>query len=130
MGASGVAAAASSWDAAMYTILVADDDPTLLAVVARILGEPGYTVLTAEDGFEAVRLLADRHVDLLIADIRMPGLDGTQLGRQAKVMRPYLHIIFISGRVPASVPEFGTFLEKPIRARELLAAVQHELGAR
>ena len=114
----------------MYTILVADDDPGLLAVVARILSEPGYTVLTASDGFEAVRLLADRHVDLLIADIRMPGLDGPQLGRQAKVMRPHLHIIFISGRPAANAPEFGTFLEKPIRARDLLAVVQHELSAR
>lgn len=117
------------WDAGMRTILVADDDLTLLDVVARTLADPDFTVLTARDGFEAVRILADRHVDLMIADINMPGLDGLQLGLQAKVMRPNLHIIFISGTAPArALPSFGTLLEKPIRPRELLAAVRRQLA--
>ncbi|HUC67525.1 MAG TPA: response regulator [Stellaceae bacterium] len=130
MGASGVAAAASSWYAAMYTILVADDDPSLLTIVAQILAEPGHIVLTASDGFEAVRILADRHVDLMIADVRMPGLDGLQLGRQAKLMRRNLHIIFISGRPLGgeAIPGFGTLLEKPIRAAALLEAVRTEMS--
>ena len=132
MGASGVAVAASSWYAAMYTILVADDDPSLLTVVAQILAEPGHIVLTASDGFVAVRILGDRHVDLMIADVRMPGLDGLQLGRQAKLMRPNLHIIFISGRPfgDQAIPEFGTLLEKPIRAAVLLAAVRTAITGR
>jgi CheY-like chemotaxis protein len=77
----------------VYTVLVADDDPSVLEVVAKILREPGYAVLTAHDGYEAIRILADWHIDLMLADIRMPGLDGMQLALQAKVMRPYLHII-------------------------------------
>ncbi len=115
----------------MYTILVADDDRQLLDVVAQILAEPGYTVLTAADGFEAVRILADRHVDLMIADVNMPGLDGLQLGLQAKVMRPGLHIIFISGKRPdAAVPNFGRVISKPIRAAALLELVRQEMAGR
>jgi CheY-like chemotaxis protein len=116
----------------MRTILVADDDPILLDVVARTLADPDFTVLTALDGFEAVRILADRHVDLMIADINMPGLDGLQLGLQAKVMRPNLHIIFISGTRPgrAVLPSFGMLIEKPIRPRALLDAVRRQLAIR
>ncbi len=116
----------------MYTILVADDDPSLLTIVAQILAEPGHIVLTASDGFEAVRILGDRHVDLMIADVRMPGLDGLQLGRQARLMRPNLHIIFISGRPLGgeAILEFATLLEKPIRAAALLEAVRTEMTAR
>ncbi len=115
----------------MYTILVADDDQQLLEVTAQILAEPGYTVLTASDGFEAVRMLADRHVDLLIADINMPGLDGRQLGLQAKVMRPGLHIVFISGKRPdGAVPNFGRVIAKPIRAAALLELVRQEMAVR
>jgi CheY-like chemotaxis protein len=116
----------------MYTILVADDDPSLLAVMAQILAEPGHIVLTASDGFEAVRILGDRHVDLMITDVRMPGLDGLQLGRQAKLMRPNLHIVFISGRPlgDEAMPEFGILLEKPIRAASLLEVVRTEMTGR
>ncbi|HWG79112.1 MAG TPA: response regulator [Stellaceae bacterium] len=114
----------------MYTILIADDDPLLLDMMAKVLAEPGYSVLTASDGFEAVRLLADRHIDLMIADINMPGLDGLQLGLQAKVMRPNLHILFMSGRRPSGgvLPNFGKLIEKPIRAASLIQAVRGELG--
>jgi CheY-like chemotaxis protein len=48
------------------------------------------------DGYEAVRILAGRWVDLLIADIKMPGLDGFELARQAKLMRPNLYVIYLS----------------------------------
>jgi CheY-like chemotaxis protein len=113
----------------LYTVLVADDDPLLLEVVARILAEPGYTVLTASDGFEVIRILADRHVDLLIADVRMPGLDGLQLGQQAKVMRPNLHIIYITGFGPATAPEGSTVVEKPVRAAELIRTIQEKISA-
>ena len=116
----------------MYTILVADDDRQLLAIVAEILSEPGYTVLTAADGFEAVRILADRHVDLMIADVNMPGLDGLELGLQAKVMRPGLHIVFISGTraEDGHQPNFGRVVSKPIRAATLLELVRQEMAGR
>jgi CheY-like chemotaxis protein len=81
----------------VYTVLVCNDDAEMLEVVSAILREPGYTVVTARDGYDAIGILADRHIDLLLTDVRMPGLDGMQLAKQAKVMRPNLRIVYISG---------------------------------
>ena len=112
----------------MYTVLVVDDDPNVLEVLAGILREPGYTVLTARDGYEAIGLLADRHVDLMITDMRMPGLDGAELGVQAKVMRPYIHIIYITGYAEfAGKVGNGRLIEKPIRSADLIQVVKQEM---
>jgi len=110
----------------LHTILLVDDDPELRDAVGAILAVPGYTVLTAPDGYEAVRVLAERWVDLLIADIKLPGLSGFDLARQAKVMRPHLHVIYLSGqvwRLDRTGPIYGGLLLKPVRAVDLLDMV-------
>jgi DNA-binding response OmpR family regulator len=113
------------------TILLVDDDLDLREVVAAILSEPGYTVLTASDGYEALRVLVDRVVDLMITDVQMPGISGFELARQAKLMRPRLHVIYLSGRAsrPDGMgPTYGALVRKPVRAGELLAIVGREIG--
>jgi CheY-like chemotaxis protein len=113
----------------VHTILVVDDDPQVLAVVPAILRQPGYTVLSASDGYEAIRILADRHIDLLVTDVRMPGLSGAELATQAKLMRPTLHVIFITGFADAAGKVRGRVLEKPIRAADLIQTVKKEMTA-
>jgi two-component system response regulator AtoC len=113
-----------------YTVLVVDDDPLVLDVVAKILAAPGCTVVTARDGDEAVRALANRTVDLMITDLKMPGLDGVQLGIQAKLMYPYLHIIYITGFADiAKRARYGRVLQKPIRLADLIQTVKSEMLA-
>jgi DNA-binding response OmpR family regulator len=112
------------------TILLVDDDLDLREVVAAILAAPGYTVLAASDGYEALRILVDRDVDLLITDVQMPGISGFELARQAKLMRPRLHVIYISGRTskPDRLgPIYGVLVRKPVRGRELLTIVEREM---
>jgi CheY-like chemotaxis protein len=60
------------------TILIADDDPTLRAIGVELLAGEGYRVLEAEDGEEALRLIASEPVDLLILDMLMPNKDGLE----------------------------------------------------
>jgi CheY-like chemotaxis protein len=115
---------------ALYTVLVVDDDPLVLDVIAKVLAEPGYVVVTARDGYEAIRTLADRQIDLMITDIMMPGLDGVQLGIQAKLMRPRLHIIYVTGFAEAAKKaQYGKVVEKPVRAAELIKIVRNEMSA-
>jgi CheY-like chemotaxis protein len=119
--------------ARMYTILVVDDEPDFLDLVAKILAEPGYTVVTAKAGYEALRILAERPIDLLIADIRMPGINGFQLAAQAKLMRPSVHVIYLTGfyseAEETTWPRFGALLEKPVRPATLLRAIDREMTA-
>jgi two-component system, cell cycle response regulator CpdR len=113
-----------------YSILVVDDDPLVLDVVAKILAAPGCTVLTARDGSEALQKLGERSVELMITDLIMPGLDGVQLGIQAKLMHPYLHIIYITGFADiAKRARYGRVLHKPIRLAELIQTVKSEMMA-
>ncbi len=67
----------------LHTILLTDDEPDLREVVAETLVEAGYAVLTAADGYDAVRVLSENWVNLLITDVTMPGIDGFELARQA-----------------------------------------------
>lgn len=117
----------------LKTILYVDDDPDLRDVIATILAEGGYSVITASDGYEAVRLLADQSVDLLITDVRMPGISGFDLARQAKLMRPNLHVIYISGYnadvARGAGPIYGVVLQKPIRTSDLIQEVGQQLSS-
>jgi DNA-binding response OmpR family regulator len=115
----------------LRTILLVDDDLELRDVVVAILAAPGYTVLTASDGYEALRILVDRSVDLMITDVKMPGISGFELARQAKLMRPNLHVIYISGQASGpdrKGPTYGVLIHKPVRARELLEIIEREMG--
>jgi YesN/AraC family two-component response regulator len=70
----------------------------------------------------------------MITDVRMPGLNGFELAQQAKLLRPNLHIIYMSGyyneKKEGFVPRYGAFLQKPVRADALLATIEQELIAR
>jgi CheY-like chemotaxis protein len=115
----------------LRTILLVDDDLELRDVVVAILAEPGYTVLTAADGYEALRVLVERSVDLMITDVKMPGISGFELARQAKLMRPNLHVIYVSGQASGpdrKGPTYGVLMHKPVRAGELLEVIEREIG--
>src|SRR5258708_25721204 len=109
-------------------ILFVDDDPELRAVVAAAVAQPGYSILTAADGYEAIRILADHRVSLLITEVKMPGINGFDLARQAKVMRPDIQIVYLSGYpVDSGRRVYGGFLQKPLRMGDLLAEVSGRL---
>jgi DNA-binding NtrC family response regulator len=112
-------------------VLVVDDDRTVRNLIARILDEAGYEVETAGDGrsaLEAMSVDAGRF-DLVITDVRMPAMDGWELGRQLQGMRPGLPVLYISGYdVARSAPSPLTFLRKPFEVIDLLDRVQRLVG--
>jgi CheY-like chemotaxis protein len=114
------------------TILLVDDDPDLRDVLVALLAEPGYVVVTAMDGYEALRILVERPIDILITDVKMPGITGFELARQARLIRPNLPIMYMSGSVGAISetrgPTYGRILRKPFRAIDLLVEITRALG--
>ena len=116
------------------TILVADDDPHIQEVLEVRLASAGYDVILASDGQEALDILATRPVDLVISDIRMPGLDGLELQARLEKSSPGLPLIFLTayGSIQDAVKAIKSgavdYLTKPFEGRELLDKVSKVLG--
>jgi two-component system cell cycle sensor histidine kinase/response regulator CckA len=111
-------------------VLVVDDEPILRRFVAQILTAGGYEVLTAVDGREAHAIAshADAALDLVLTDIRMPHLDGLELGRALAALRPHLPVIYMSGfGEPVEDMSALRFIAKPFHPDQLLAEVHRVL---
>lgn len=115
-----------------FIILVVEDESTVRDFLLRLLSDKGFTVITAQDAYEAIRVIAERHVDLLFTDIVMPGVDGFDLAAQAKLIRPSLKVLYSTGFAEKAKgrfgPRYGKLLEKPIRADALIAAIEKALS--
>ncbi len=81
------------------TVLVIDDEHTIRTVIAEVLAEAGYQVMEAADGPSGLKILqAERRVDMLVTDVGLPGgMNGRQVADAARVARPGLKILFITG---------------------------------
>lgn len=110
------------------TILVADDEPPIVQVVADILEDAGYRVLCASNASEALALLEREHPDLLLTDHAMPGLTGLDLiDRIADRPDLAVPVILMSAVEPLPVPPATAFLPKPFVVAALLGAVSAQL---
>jgi two-component system response regulator FlrC len=78
-------------------VLVVDDEPSLRAAYCRILQAAGHPTLSARDGQEALAMLEAHKIWLVLADLRMPRLDGLGLLREVKRRAPATHVVLISG---------------------------------
>ncbi|TBV02245.1 response regulator [Phytopseudomonas dryadis] len=117
------------------TVLIVEDDPLLLMLLAEYLQGEGYVVLQADCATAAFAILAARpHLDLLITDFRLPGgVSGVRIAEPALLLRLDLKVIFISGH-PAEVRETGSalldsapLLSKPFTLDTLRAQIDHLL---
>jgi CheY-like chemotaxis protein len=109
-------------------ILVVDDEPMLRAFVREVLEPNGYAVREASSAHDAILLLDQGGIDILLTDIEMPGiLNGLDLAWMARAMWPAIPVILTSGRVlprAAEVPTHVPMLTKPFSAERLLAIVR------
>lgn len=117
-------------------LLVVDDEPNLLRAVAVCLRAEGYEVTTARSGAEALMRVAEAVPDLIVSDIRMPGMDGYQLARQmrASSRTALVPIIFLtakdetSDRIEGFRSGVDAYLVKPFEPDELLAVIKSILS--
>ena len=120
-------------DGSCPLVLVVDDDPRIRSYMKAVLEGADFQVLDAGDGLEALEvfhLWRDR-IDLLITDIRMPHMTGTELAIALKSERPAIPLLFVSGETaPSDLNDLGKgyfFIEKPFHPEELLDAVRRLL---
>ena len=103
------------------TILLADDEPSLRAAIAEYLRGAGHRVLESQSADDAMELARHHRgsIDVLLTDIVMPGLRGTELADQVQQLCPDVHVIYISGYAQslpeAQIPRGAAFLQKPFR---------------
>jgi two-component system cell cycle sensor histidine kinase/response regulator CckA len=113
------------------SILVAEDHPPLLEHIAAVLNKAGYNVMTAASGDEALRIASESTVDLLLTDIRMPGLSANSLIDQFQALSRNSGVVIMSGDGGTLKPQDRVqFLQKPFTSKSLLAAITQTLNDR
>jgi len=110
------------------TILVVDDEDDIRAVVRQMLAKEGYLVLDAVDPNEALRLAGQQPVDLLLTDVVMPLMRGTELAQRLLAVAPSAKVLLMSAYKVAEIAASGhPFLAKPFTPEVLLARVRQVL---
>ncbi len=120
----------------MALIMVVDDDTRLLRAVKRALARQGHSVLTASEGDEAMKLLQEQHVDLVILDVLLADVEGIQICRYIRRQPEYMSIpiLFLTAREEIEDKVAGLkvgaddYLAKPFDMRELELRIEALLG--
>lgn len=128
-------AAATPVRSTRQRVLVVDDEASIRDLLSKTLALAEYDVDTAPDGTTALDRMRAYNYDLLIADLKMPGMDGLTLIRQAKRIKADLPVIIITGfstessAIEAVNLGVAGYLTKPFRVPQVLAAASKALGA-
>lgn len=117
------------------TVLIVDDQPDLVESIGMSLESAGYSVLSAGDGLTALGLLETEDVDLILADIAMPRMNGYQFYERVRENGNWITIpfLFLTARTMDSDVRYGKelgvddYLTKPIQPEDLLASVNGKL---
>lgn len=114
------------------TILLVEDEQSVLKLTQTILQKAGYKVLTASTPYEALQIAADRSfsIDILLTDVVMPEMDGEELSRKIQIHQPHIRKIYMSG-YPAEIlaknninSQDITFISKPFMPHQLIELIE------
>ncbi|MCD6305482.1 MAG: sigma-54-dependent Fis family transcriptional regulator, partial [Deltaproteobacteria bacterium] len=115
------------------TVLVVDDEKSILQSLTGILSDEGFDVLTAESGTEALEKIRELMPDLVLLDIWMPGIDGIETLQKIKEDYPNLQVVMMSGHgsietaVKATKIGAYDFVEKPLSIDKLLLSINNAI---
>ena len=114
----------------MFHVLVIDDDRSTRRLMQEVLTADGYSVLTAENGEDALRVMETEHVDLAVLDLMMPKMDGYAFTRALREVQNSLPILMVSAKqAPASRKEgfiagIDDYMTKPVDEEEMLLRIK------
>jgi two-component system, cell cycle sensor histidine kinase and response regulator CckA len=114
------------------TVLLVEDEDNVLTVLAELLSENGYHVLSAPGGKEALDVLAKHpgKISVAVSDVNMPGMNGFDLAKQIKAKQPDAKIILISGNSEDQMgaqrndPDIAAFIPKPFNSQQLVKMIK------
>lgn len=111
-------------------ILLVDDDIDLVDTLVRLLGRPGYTCRIASSGNDGIRAMEAESPDVVVTDLRMPGVDGLAVARHARQRHPPIPVILMTAYATSETHEdvrrMGgtTYITKPFANADLVDAVR------
>ena len=117
-------------------VLIVDDEKDIREILSLALVDMGYTVLEANNGVEALRIFKETQPGLVLTDIKMPGMDGTQVLKTLKENHKYLEIIMLTGHATidsaVECTKMGAFkyLEKPYDFEKMVELIMEAYEAR
>ena len=118
------------------TIMIVDDEPSILKSLGGALEDEGYQILTANDGLRALKKIEEEPPDLVLLDIWMPGMDGIETLKRLRAQQAGLPVIMISGHgsieTAVTATKLGAFdfIEKPLSLEKTLVTIQNALSFR
>ena len=117
----------------LKTVLVVDDDPSILSLVKEQLSAYEYLPILAASGEEALEITSETQIDLLLTDVKMPGINGIDLVRQFSVLYPETKVLFMSVfTLPSSLYSISgremVILQKPFLADTLIKKMETVLN--
>ena len=112
-------------------VLLVDDDPSLTDALKRRLRKEPYLILEAHSGEEALRILSEREVTVVVSDENMPGMNGTELMARIRLEYPHVMRIILTGNASLEAAlkainegQIYRFLVKPVRKVEIMVAIR------
>ncbi len=121
----------------MYpSVMIVDDEPSILQSLSGILSDEGFEIFTASNGYEALKRIEQEAPDLVLLDIWMPGLDGIETLKEIKKNNPVIQVIIITGHgtieTAVSATKLGAFdlIEKPLSIDKVIVAINRALNYR
>lgn len=118
------------------SILIVDDEASIVKSLAGILSDEGFEILTASNGYEGLKILEAASPDLVLLDIWMPGIDGIDTLKEIKEKFPATQVIMITGHgtfeTAVSATKIGAFdfIEKPLSIDKVIVAINNALNFR
>ncbi len=118
------------------SILIVDDEPSILQSLSGLLSDEGFDVLTAHNGYEALKVVDSESPDLVLLDIWMPGIDGIETLKEIKKDNPFVPVIIITGHgtieTAVKAIKLGAFdlIEKPLNIDKIIVTINHALNFR
>ena len=118
------------------SILIVDDEPSIVQSLSGLLSDEGFEIVTANNGYEALKIIDTEAPDMVLLDIWMPGIDGIETLKEIKKSNAALPVIIITGHgnveTAVKATKLGAYdlIEKPLNIDKVIVAINNALNFR